>query len=153
MEFSIDTTYKTRLVIDGIIENLTLEQLNTVPDNFRNNIFWNAKHVIVTQQLLVYNLSELPMKLSQEEVDAYRKGSVVTGPVDQKAVDLMRKQLFSLLDKTRADYNKGLFNIYNPYTVSTGTTLTNVDEAIEFNNFHEGLHLGYIMAIKRAMGY
>ncbi|WP_435577465.1 DinB family protein [Gilvibacter sp.] len=153
MEFSIDTTYKTRKILDGFLENLSLEQLNTVPPNFRNNIFWNIKHVVVTQQLLVYNLSGLPMALTENEVAGYRKGSQVTGDVDQQAVDLLRKQLFSLLDKTRADYNKGLFSRYKEYTVTTGTTLTDVDEAIEFNNFHEGLHLGYVMAIKRALGY
>ena len=153
MEFSIDTTYKTRLILDRFLENLSLEQLNTVPPNFRNNIFWNIKHVVVTQQLLVYNLSGLPMAITENEVAGYRKGSQVTGDVDQEAVDLLRKQLFSLLDKTRADYNKGLFSRYKEYTVTTGTTLTDVDEAIEFNNFHEGLHLGYVMAIKRALGY
>ncbi|NQX77472.1 DinB family protein [Gilvibacter sp.] len=153
MEFSIDTTYKTRLILDRFLENLSLEQLNTVPPNFRNNIFWNIKHVVVTQQLLVYNLSGLPMAITENEVAGYRKGSQVTGDVDQEAVDLLRKQLFSLLDKTRADYNKGLFSRYKEYMVTTGTTLTDVDEAIEFNNFHEGLHLGYVMAIKRALGY
>ena len=109
--------------------------------------------MVVTQQLLVYNLSGLPMALSEQEVTDYRKGSQVTANVGQAEVDLLRKQLFSLLDKTRADYNKGLFSRYKAYTVSTGTTLTDVDEAIEFNNFHEGLHLGYVMAIKRALGY
>ncbi|ARV11998.1 hypothetical protein BTO09_06405 [Gilvibacter sp. SZ-19] len=153
MEFSIDTTYKTRTILDGFLADLSLEQLNTVPPNFRNNIFWNIKHVVVTQQLLVYNLSGLPMALSEQEVTNYRKGSQVTANVGQAEVDLLRKQLFSLLDKTRADYNKGLFSRYKAYTVSTGTTLTDVDEAIEFNNFHEGLHLGYVMAIKRALGY
>ena len=93
------------------------------------------------------------MALTEDEVAGYRKGSQVTGDVDQEAVDLLRKQLFSLLDKTRADYNKGLFSRYKEYTVTTGTTLTEVDEAIEFNNFHEGLRLGYVMAIKRALGY
>ena len=101
----------------------------------------------------VNNLSGLPMGLSEQEVSDYRKGSQVTANVGQTEVDLLRKQLFSLLDKTRADYNKGLFSRYKEYTVSTGTTLSNVDEAIEFNNFHEGLHLGYVMAIKRALGY
>jgi hypothetical protein len=31
------------------------------------------------------------------------------------------------------------------------STLTNVEEAIEFNNFHEGIHLGYILAMKNSI--
>ncbi|MGB5463369.1 MAG: DinB family protein, partial [Aureibaculum sp.] len=28
-------------------------------------------------------------------------------------------------------------------------TLNNIQDAIEFNNFHEGIHLGYILALKK----
>ena len=56
-----------------------------------------------------------------------------------------------LLNKTKEDYSHKLFKNYNEYTVSTKSTLTNVEEAIDFNNFHEGIHLGYILALKRSL--
>ncbi len=152
MDYSLDITRKGRVILDKFLTEIPLELLNKVPKGFNNNIFWNIKHVVVTQQLLVYNLSELPMQLTADEVAAYRKGSKAEGPVDAQAVELLRDQLFTTLDKTHADYNKGLFNRYNDYTVSTGTTLTSVDDALEFNNFHEGIHLGYILALKRSLG-
>ena len=52
---------------------------------------------------------------------------------------------------TQKDYDAGCFTSYNSYTVSTKSTLTNVEEAIEFNNFHEGIHLGYILAMKNSI--
>ena len=59
--------------------------------------------------------------------------------------------LFSSLEKLVEDYNNGLFKNYNEYTVSTKSTLTNAEEALEFNNFHEGIHLGYILALKKSL--
>ena len=52
-------------------------------------------------------------------------------------------------EKTKEDYQKGLFKKYNAYTVSTTSTLTNINEALAFNNFHEGIHFGYILAMKK----
>lgn len=152
MDYSLDITRKTRELFKRFLNDIPLKHLNHVPQGFNNNIYWNIKHVVVTQQLLVYKLSNLPMGVLEQEVAAYAKGSKVTGDVSQKEVDNLKKQLFNLLEKTKADYNKGLFNHYKTYTVTTGTTLTNVDEAIEFNNTHEGIHLGYILALKRSMG-
>ena len=61
----------------------------------------------------------------------------------------MKKQLFSTLEQTQVDYKKGLFKTFNEYTVSTKSVLSNIKDALEFNNFHEGIHLGYILAMKK----
>ncbi len=36
--------------------------------------------------------------------------------------------------------------ISNPVLV-----LKSIEDAIQFNNFHEGIHLGYILALKKAL--
>jgi hypothetical protein len=58
-----------------LIQGYTLEQLNKVHEGFNNNIIWNIAHVIVTQQILVYKLSGLPMIVTDEMVEKYRKGT------------------------------------------------------------------------------
>jgi len=40
-------------------DNYTLEQLNKIPEGFSNNLIWNIGHIIVTQQVLIYKLSNL----------------------------------------------------------------------------------------------
>ena len=98
MDYSFDITLKNRQLLAGIIDKFTLEQLNTIPKGFNNNIIWNIGHSIVTQQLLVYGLSGNEMKISTAMKDAYRKGSKPSGPVSQEEVDQIKELLFSTLD-------------------------------------------------------
>ena len=149
MNFSFDTTLKTRIIFSQILEGFTLEQLNKIPEGFNNNIYWNVKHVVVTQQLLVYGLSNLPMLVTPEEIESYRKGTKPTKQAVKRDIDILKEQLFTTLEKTKKDFSGGVFKTYTEYTVTTKSTLTNVNEAIELNNFHEGIHLGYVLALKR----
>lgn len=148
MDWAFDITLKNRSIMASFLDSFSREKLNEVPAGFKNNLIWNIAHLVVTQQLLTYNFSGLPMLISDEIVKKYRKGSKTEGKVSQKEIDEIKRLLFSTLEKTKDDYKKGLFKNYNNYTVSTQSTLTNVEQAIEFNNFHEGIHLGYILAIK-----
>ena len=151
MDYTFDITLKTRTIYRQFLETLTLDELNTKPKGFNNTIYWNIKHVVITQQLLVYSLSGLPALVSETEIEAFRKGTKSEGEATKEDVEMLKTQLFSTLEKTKEDYQKGMFKTYNEYTVSTKSTLSNVDEALEFNNFHEGIHFGYILAMKKAL--
>jgi DinB superfamily len=151
MNFTFDITLKTRKIFYHFLESLSLEQLNKVPAGFSNNIFWNIKHCVVVQQILVYGLSNLPPHISEEEITTYKKGTKPEGGIGQAEVDACKKQLFELLNQTEKDVERELFKTYKEYTVMTKTTLTNVEEAVEFNNVHEGIHLGYILALLRCV--
>ncbi|MDP5082591.1 MAG: DinB family protein [Winogradskyella sp.] len=151
MDWAFDIAIKNRKLLENFIETHSLEDLNKVPEGFNNNIIWNIAHTIVTQQLLVYKLSGLPMLLSEDMVDRFKKGTKTEGDLSQAEVDTIKGLLFSPLEKTKKDYNNKIFQSYNTYTVSTKSTLTTVEEAIEFNNFHEGIHLGYILALRKSI--
>ncbi|MBO9582731.1 MAG: DinB family protein [Flavobacterium sp.] len=131
------------------LDNHSLEQLNKVPDGFSNNIIWNIGHCISSQQLLVYKLSGLPTMVSEDFINKYRKGTKPEGDVSQAEVDEIRTLLFSTLEKTKNDFESGLFVGYNEYTTSMGFTLRNVQDALDFNNYHEGIHTGIIMALRK----
>tara|TARA_R110002012_G_scaffold157293_3_gene318456 strand:- start:207 stop:668 length:462 start_codon:yes stop_codon:yes gene_type:complete len=152
MNFTFDVTLKNRTIFKSFLENLDLEQLNKVPEGYNNNIFWNIAHTVVTQQLLVYKLSGIPMLLEEDFVNQYKKGTKTEKDATQAEVDFVKGLLFSTIEKTKEDYENRLFQTYHEYTVSTKSTLTTVEEAIAFNNFHEGIHLGYILAQKRTLG-
>ncbi len=151
MQYALDITLKNRKILNSIIEKFSLEELNKVPDGFKNNLIWNIAHVIVTQQLLIYNLSGLPMLTSDAMVVTYRKGSKVERDLSQDEINEIKELLFTSVEKLKTDYEAGYFKTYTAYTTSTNSTMTNVEEAIAFNNFHEGIHLGYILALKKSI--
>ncbi len=83
--FTITATSRT--MVSKILENHSLEQLNKIPEGFSNNLIWNIAHIVVTQQLLVYKLSGLPMIVSDEMVEKYKKGTKPEQEVTQAEVD------------------------------------------------------------------
>jgi hypothetical protein len=152
MHFTLEVLPNTRKSFHKIIENNSLEALNKIPNGFNNNIIWNIGHIVVTQQLLAYKLSGLPMMLSDALVGKYRKDTKPEAAVTQIEVNEIKDLLFTTIEKTKVDYNNNVFKDYNAYTVSTtGNTLTNISEAFEFILFHEGIHLGYVLALLRAI--
>ena len=59
---------KGRTLMLKIIDGLSIEQLNAIPEGFKNNIAWNIAHLVVTQQLLCYRLSGVPCLISDEMI-------------------------------------------------------------------------------------
>ena len=139
----------SRTMVSKILESHTLEQLNKIPAGFSNNLIWNIAHIIVTQQLLVYKLSGLPMMVSDEMIEKYKKGTKPEQEVIEAEVDEIKSLLFSTIEKTEEDYKNGIFKSYQEYPTSTGFILTSVKGAMNFNNFHEGLHIGIMMSLRK----
>lgn len=149
MNQTLNVNTTSRTMISKILENHTLEQLNKIPEGFGNNLIWNIAHVVVTQQLLVYKLSGLPVMVSDEMIEKYKKGTKPEQDATQAEVDEIKSLLFKTIEKTKEDYNNGLFKNYNEYPTSTGFVLTSAEGAMNFNNFHEGLHIGVMMSIRK----
>ena len=150
--YTLKITYKTRVILKNYLETISLEDLNKIPEGYNNNIFWNIAHLVATQQILVYKFSEVPALVSDELINKYRKVSKPEADATQAEVDEIKALLFSTLDQTEEDYKAGKFKTYNSITTSMDSTLTNVDEAIAYNNFHEGIHLGSVLALRHAIG-
>lgn len=147
MEKLFDITLKNRKILYKFLTNTPREQLLNIPEGFRNNIWWNIAHVVVTQQLLVYKFSGLPMRVSDELVDKFKKGTVPDGTATDEEIDEITGFLFSTIEWTQEDYEKGKFKSFSEYTTSVDITLSSVEDAIAFNAFHEGIHLGSILAL------
>ena len=149
IDLFINYLTKTRQNLIKVVEPLDLDQLNLIPTGFNNNLFWNLAHCAVTQQLLCYGLSGNALSFDNDIITAYRKGSKPNGSVEQAFVDQIIEALKSSPDQMLNDYKKGLFKDYKSYATSYGVTLNSIEEAINFNNIHEAMHLGTMMAMSK----
>lgn len=150
IEQAFTLLHNLRTALKHELENHTLEQLNTIPEGFNNNIFWNIAHCVSVQQALYYRLSGLTPPAEEKWVRNFGRGTAPTQAATAEEVEELRELLWRSVDWARANWADGLFKIFNPYTVHTlGHTLSNVDQAIQFNNIHESIHYGYILALKK----
>ena len=149
MNQTFEITRTSRKIVSQFLDNYSLEQLNKIPEGFKNNLIWNIAHIVVTQQLLVYKFSGLPMMVSDELVQKYMKGTKPELDASQDEVDEIKSLLSKTVDQTEEDYDNGIFKNYQEYPTSTGFVLRNVEDAMVFNNFHEGLHIGILMSLRK----
>jgi hypothetical protein len=89
------------------------------------------------------------MMVSDELVEKYKKGTKPEKDATQAEVDEIKSLLFVTIEKTNEDVTNNLFKEYHEYPTSTGFVLKNVEGAMAFNNFHEGLHLGIMMSLRK----
>lgn len=149
MQHLLEIARVNRAMLKKILDSHSLDQLNFVPEGFKNNLIWNIAHVVVTQQLLIYKLSGLAMNVGDGLVAMYRKGTAVERNVSKEEVLEIRSLLITTLDQTEKDLQSGLFQTFQEYPTSTGFVLRTIEDAFHFNNFHEGIHLGYVLALKK----
>lgn len=146
----IDILTKGRALVLRMIEGLEIDQINTIPEGFNNNIAWNVAHLVTTQQLLCYKLSGLEMLLPVDFIERNKKG---TKPgeyeVSEEEWEQIKEWFVALPNQMLQDYQSNQFKEYTEYETSVGVVLKSIDNAIDFNNFHEGIHLGVIMAQKK----
>jgi len=149
MTTDIDIFNIARQNVIKIIEGLTLEQINKIPDGFTGNIAWHIGHLVATQQGLLYRLSGNSINLEQTFIDKYKKGTVPLSPINQLDLDFIKSQLLAQPNTLAKDIKSEIFKNYTPYSTSFGNTIHSFNEALSFVNVHEGLHIGYIMALRR----
>lgn len=151
MERLFNITLQNRKALYSVLTKTPKELLLKIPNGYRNNIWWNIAHVVVTQQLLVYKLSGVDMKIPLELIDKFKKGSVPDGTATDDEIDMIKGFLFSTIEWAQEDYGNGVFKDFVVYETSAKVTLNNVEDAIAFNLFHEGLHLGVVLSLKKVL--
>jgi len=149
MKRAIEIIKQPRQKILDEINHLSVEQLNKIPEGFNNNIIWNLGHMIAAQQGICYMRAGLPVRVSDELFHAYKSGTKPEGFVDAEGVEEIKQLLFTTLDQLEADFDNGIFTNYTSFITRYDIPLSSIDEAIAFLPFHEGLHIGYIMSLRK----
>lgn len=149
MSKNIAVAQVVRQLIAPIFESYSVEQLNKIPKGFSNNLIWNIAHIVVTEQILVYKLSGLQPMVSEQLIEKFKKGTKPSGEVSAYEISEIKDLLSTTLIQTQKDYQAGVFKTFQEYPTSSGYILKDIEDALAYNLFHEGIHLGVIMAIKK----
>jgi len=149
LEKLLNITLENRKILHHILTTTSKEELFFIPEKHSNNIWWNIVHVLVTQQILVYKLSKVPMRLDSNLVKEFSKGTHPVSAITDMQLKHVADTLLTAIEWTKEDYKKGIFKEFIEYTTSANVTLHSVEDAISFNLFHEGLHMGTIRAIQK----
>lgn len=149
MQKQFDLLNLTRRNIFGVSKQFSLEQLNTVPERFNNNIAWNMGHALVSQQLLCYSRTGNDLLIDPELVPRYRRGSKPEEPIVQEELDYIKAKMKETAGQLMEHYQSGHFKDYDTYTTQYRMALNQIEDAIIFNNVHEAMHLHAVLTLAR----
>lgn len=149
MDFQFEILQQIRNLLRSIIGDLSAAQLLHIPPGSKNHIFWNVGHILVTQQQLCYGLAEQPVCFPREIVEAFRKDSAPQQWKKPPEFEVIFSQIGPTATKLASDYRRGAFKTFRPYESIFGVTLNSIEDAIAFNNIHESVHLGIVMALRK----
>ena len=149
--FKSEFIKQPRKFILNQVEGLTAEQLNHIPTGFNNNLIWNLAHLISGQQGICYTRAGLPHVVEDKYYTPFRPDTKPERFIDTEEIAHIKELFLSSIDRLEADMQANIFTNYPAWLSRYGTTINSFNEAMEFLPFHEGLHCGYIMALKRAV--
>lgn len=149
MNSSITILKQTRALVLNSVKDLSQEQWFAMPDGFDNNIAWNVGHIVTSMQGLVYRNSGLALNVEPEMIANFKPGTSPLDWSDQPNTDEILAMLSEHAEILEADAAAGKMNVeYNAFTTKSGLSVQTVEDAINFNIFHEGLHLGTVLVLK-----
>ena len=149
-----NTIHKIRLFRTYLLqqtETLSIEQLNLIPQGFNNNIIWNMAHLISAQQGVCYLRAGKAVRVEDHLLTPFLTNTKPEKFINAVEVAEIRARIITTLDELQTDYDAGHFSNYTPSPNILrvyGVELTSIDHALEFLLYHEGVHCGYIMAMK-----
>ena len=149
MQFSFEVNRQTRKNILRTLEGLSEEQINIIPEGFKNNIAWNLGHILITHQLLYYSMCGLPAHVPEDWIEKYRKGSRPEDKITMEEFDMLKEMFVTSVDKAEEDFNKGRFSEYNAYKTSYGVDINSIEDVIGFIFAHDAFHWGVMAAMRK----
>ncbi len=107
--------------------------------------------MVAAQQNLCYKRAGLDIVIDEQHFTPYLPGTKPERFIEADEVELIKSSLISTLDLLDADLQTNKFENYTGWTTRYGNTLNNIEEAVAFVPFHEGIHTGYVWALKRVI--
>lgn len=130
------------------------DRADFIPPGWNNNLRWHVGHLAYVPRALTRGLSGEPIGIPEERYALFKKGS---GPHDwdsapvptlQELVDDMLGVVPELFGEFEDRRN---LRYATAYRTSAGVELGSPAESLTFSLAHDGIHLGLIIALRRAI--
>jgi uncharacterized damage-inducible protein DinB len=133
-----------------LLENVTEEALDVIPDGHNNSIRWNAGHILVSETFFFGAF--LKNAKAKEYVDLFKMGTsprqyVKNPPHISEIKQLLKDQQDELLQALEGHLEDVL---PKPITIQN-VELKTVKDIVHFSLYHEGLHQGVINSLRKTV--
>ena len=135
----------------GQLVDCNTKQLNEIPPGQHNNIIWNIAHMTAVIQNICYLKSGLAAVIPTKYYTPYLPGTKPEVFIESAEVDILKDLFISSLDRLQEDYSQKIFANYSaPATIQKiyGFVIKDIDDALDYLLYHEGLHAGHIGTLK-----
>ena len=149
MQSLFTISLQNRKAYKKLLESFTIEQLNQTPLGFSNNIAWNAAHIIAVQQRIIYRLAEVPYTVEEDFINEFNRGTHSTRHYDETFIQQIGEKLQHSYEMMTSDFEAGKFKDYTPTKLALNFEVNDFETALTFNLFHESLHMGQIMTLRK----
>jgi uncharacterized damage-inducible protein DinB len=130
------------------IEEVDSTIFDTMPANFNNTLHWHLGHILLVQDRLTLRLIGEKIGLPDTYTEWFANG---TKPADwltqPPAVDLLLEELKQQTERLQKQISGKLSNkLVLPFL-----NMDTLGESLGYSLYHEGMHLGNMMALRRAI--
>lgn len=154
MEKQLDQLTKIKHLRQFLLQQvggLTPAQLNAIPPGYHNNIIWHLAHLSSAVQAICYGLAGQPISLDEQYFRPFLPGTRPERALDEAEIEVIKRLFVATIDQLRTDVERGIFTTYKPserIAAVYGVEVASLADALDFVLFHEGYHVGYVVALK-----
>ncbi len=151
MKNTIKTWKRSREIITNILNDHDEEQLVKIPKGLNNNLLWNIGHIVTVNQKLIYKSTNTPIIISEPIFLQYNSGTFPNPENDLRNISQIKEALNTTFEQSILDYQHSNFGDFKELTTGTGFHLETIEDAFAFNNYHEALHIGLMLNLKKLL--
>ena len=136
-----------------LVDGLTIEQLNKIPESYNNNIIWNFGHIVVSTQTLCYVRTGILADANSVKFNEYYKKDTRPGySVTEQEVTELKALALESIEKIKENYANGVFADITPFSTSTyGVEMKSIEEVLITTIGHDNVHFGYALGLKKGL--
>lgn len=137
-------TYRSETI--GLVDGMTDEQAEIIPTGFRNNIRWNLGHIYLDQYLWIEAITKEPVEHTDQFNQWFGFG---TSPTNFTEETPRLEELKELLQQQPKIIRKHYGDLLEKEFMPTEMGMRTIEQVLTRTIFHEGLHAGAIISLKR----